>query len=78
MIHAMRARHAVWALIQDAVIETIGRGTPLYFASIRARIGRDPGGIKFAVTAARLPAQDQDRLLARLDMNCPGEHNGLA
>ena len=62
MIHAIRARHAVWAPIQAAVVETIGRGTPVHMAAIRARLGRDPGGNKFAALVARLPAQDQDRL----------------
>ena len=78
MIHVIRARHAVWAPIMAGIVETIGRETPLYRAALRARLGRDPEGIKFAALAARLSPQDRARLLARLDMNCQGEHNGLA
>ena len=62
MIHAIRARHAVWAPIMAGVVETIGSGTPIYRAALRARLGKDPGGGRFAALAARLPVQDQDRL----------------
>ncbi len=67
MIHAMRARHATWQPIQDAVAVTVGRASPLYFASIRARLGKDPGGEKFAALAARLPVSDRARLLALIE-----------
>ena len=66
MIRAMRARHAVWAPIMAAVVETVGRGTPIHWATIRARLGKDPGGERFAALAARLPAQAQDRLWKRV------------
>ncbi len=69
MIHAMRARHATWQPIQDAVAATVGRASPLYFASIRARLGKDPGGGKFAALAAlaaRLPVEDRARLWKRV------------
>ena len=62
MTRVIRARHAVWAPIQAAARETIGRGTPVHLASIRARLGRDPGGGKFAALVARLDTQDQARL----------------
>ncbi len=63
MIHALRARHAVWAPIMAGVVEAIGSGTPLYRAAVRARLGKDPEGERFAALAARLPAQDRRRLL---------------
>ena len=66
MIHALRARHAVWGPIMDSVKNTIGTRTPLYQAAMRARLGRDPEGQKFAALAARLPAQDRRRLLDRI------------
>ncbi len=66
MIHVIRARHAVWAAIMVGVVETVGRGTPIYRAAIRARLGRDPAGANFAALAARLPAQDQNRLWERV------------
>ncbi len=66
MIHMLRARHAIWAPIMAGVVDTVGRGTPLYRAALRARLGRDPEGIKFAALAARLPAQDQNRLWERV------------
>ena len=67
MICAMRARHAVWAPIMAAVIETVGRASPLYFASIRARLGKDPRGERFAALAARLPVPDRARVLALIE-----------
>ena len=70
MTRVIRARHAVWAPIQAAVVETIGRGTPIHLAAIRARLGKDPGGERFAALAARLPPVDRRRLLdciTRLD-----------
>ena len=63
MIHAMRARHAVWGEIMSSVRLTTGTNTPLYRAALRARLGKDPGGLKFAALAARLPAEDQRRLI---------------
>ncbi len=63
MIHAMRARHAVWGPIMESVKLTIGARTPLYQAALRARLGRDPGGERFAALAARLPDRDRRRLL---------------
>lgn len=62
MTRVLRARHAVWALIQDAVAATVGSGTPIYRATIRARLGKDPGGERFAAIVARLDTQDQARL----------------
>ncbi len=53
MIHVIRARHAVWAPIMAAVAATVGRGTPIHWAAIRARLGKDPGGEKFCALAAR-------------------------
>ena len=66
MIHALRARHAVWAPIMKSVVETVGSRTPLYLAALRARLGKDPGGEKFAALAARLPVRDRRRLLDRI------------
>ena len=66
MIHAMRARHAVWGPIMESVKITIGASSPLYQAALRARLGKDLGGLKFAALAARLPAQDRRRLLDRI------------
>ncbi len=66
MIHSLRAHHAVWAPILAGVVETVGSGTPLYRAAIRARLGKDPGGERFAELAARLPAQDRRRLWERI------------
>ncbi len=63
MIHALRARHAVWSGIMSSVRLTIGSRTPLYSAALRARLGKDPGGERFAALAARLPARDRERLL---------------
>ena len=74
MIHAMRARHAVWGPIMESVKRTIGARTPLYQAALRARLGRDPEGARFAALAARLPAKDRRRLLdsfGRLDGDRP-------
>ena len=62
----MRARHAVWSGIMSSVRLTTGANTPLYRAALRARLGRDPGGLKFAALAARLPAEDRRRLLDRI------------
>jgi hypothetical protein len=73
MIRTIRARHAVWAPICDGVIEIIGRGTPVHMAAIRARLGRDPSGGRFAALVARLPAQDQARL-----WECVGEQRAGA
>ena len=70
MTRVLRARHAAWAPIMEAVVETIGSATPLYHAAIRARLGHDPGGVKFSTIAARLPTEDQDKLcgcIERLD-----------
>ncbi len=66
MIHAMRARHAVWGPIMENVKRTIGARTPLYQAALRARLGKDPGSLKFAALAARLPAKDRRRLFGSL------------
>ena len=66
MIRVIRANRAVWGPICDGVIETIGRGTPIHWAAIRARLGKDPGGGKFAALAARLPAPDRARVLAAI------------
>ncbi len=66
MTRVIRARHAVWGPICDGVIETIGRGTPIHWAAIRARLGKDPGGEKFAALAARLPVEDRARLWKRV------------
>ena len=63
MIHAIRARHAVWGPIMESVAKTIGRGTPLYSAALRAPLGKDPGGVAFAALAARLPVRDRRRLM---------------
>ncbi len=62
MTRVIRARHATWAPIMAGVVETIGSGTPIYKAALRARLGRDPAGTRFARLLARLPAQDQARL----------------
>ena len=62
MIHVVRARHAVWAPIMAGVVETIGSRTPLYRAALRARLGKDPAGERFAALAARLPSEDRRRL----------------
>ena len=62
MTRVVRGRHAAWAPIVAGVVETIGSGTALYKAALRARLGRDPAGAKFARLLARLPAQDQTRL----------------
>ncbi len=35
MTRVIRARNAVWAPIMAAVVETIGRGTPIHLATIR-------------------------------------------
>ncbi len=67
MTRVIRARHAVWAPICDGVIETIGRGTPVHMAAIRARLGRDLEGEEFAKLAARLPVEDRARLLASIE-----------
>ena len=83
MIHAVRARHAVWAPIQEAVRETVGPATPLYRAAIRGRVGKDPGGVEFAALASRLPGEERARLLASLGMfahadTFPDRTTGLA
>lgn len=67
MTCAIRAHHAVWAPIMEAVAEVIGRRTPLFKAVVKARLGRDAGGVRFAALAARLPPRDRARLLARMD-----------
>ena len=67
MIHVIRARHAVWAPIMASVAATVGAGTPLHRAALRARLGKDPGGAKFAALAARLPVEDRARLLASIE-----------
>ena len=67
MIHATRARHAVWEPIMESVKRTIGARTPLYQAALRARLGKDPEGARFAALAARLPAKDRRRLLDRIE-----------
>ncbi len=66
MTRALRARHATWAPIMAGVVETIGSGTPLYKAALRARLGRDPAGARFARLLARLSAQSQARLWASI------------
>ncbi len=66
MIRAMLARHAVWAPIMENVKHTIGRGTPIYRAAMRARLGKDPGGGAFARLAARLPVHDRRRLFGEI------------
>ena len=66
MIHVLRARHAVWGPIMAGVVETVGANTALYRAAMRARLGRDPGGEKFAALAARLPVRDRLRLLDKI------------
>ncbi len=67
MIHALRARHNLWASIMESVKRTVGARTPLYQAALRARLGKDPGGERFAALAARLPAKDRQRLLDRIE-----------
>jgi hypothetical protein len=52
----------MWSTITAGVVRTIGRRTPLYNAAVRARLGKDPRGEKFAALAARLPADDRRRL----------------
>ena len=66
MNHAILARRATWDLFKDAAAATVGFASPLYRAALRARLGRDPAGDEFCVIAARLPAQDQDRLWKRV------------
>ena len=51
----------------ENVKRTIGARTPLYQAALRARLGKDPGGERFAALAARLPAKDRGRLLNRIE-----------
>ncbi len=63
MIYVIRARHATWGPIMENIKRTSGARTPLYQAALRARLGKDPGGLKFAALAARLPAKDRRRLL---------------
>ena len=67
MTRVVRARHAVWCPIMEAVAEVVGRRTPLYQAAIRACLGKDAGGATFAMIAARLPPRDRARLLAQMD-----------
>ncbi len=64
---AIRARHAVWGPIMENVKRTIGARTPLYQAALRARLGKDPGGERFATLAARLPSEDRRRLEDSID-----------
>ncbi len=69
--HAKLARFAVWGLFQKAAAKTAGRGSALHRATIVAALGRDAGGLKFCVIAARLPARDRRRLseeIERLDI----------
>ncbi len=68
---AKLARFATWGLFQKAAAETTGRGSALHRAATVAAFGRDPGGLKFAALAARLPAKDRRRLsveIERLDI----------
>ena len=67
MTYALRARHKVWADLMATVAATVGTKTDIYRAAIRARLGRDPGGARFAAIAARLPDRDRRRLLGKIE-----------
>ena len=66
MLDMERARSAGWKIFADAVAETVGFATPLHRAALKAQHGRDPHGKLFYAEAAKLPADDRDRLWARL------------
>ena len=61
-----RAERATWKIFADAVAETIGFGTPLHKAAVKAQHGRDRQGKEFYALAAKLPDADRDRLWDRL------------
>ena len=63
MTYAREARRAVWQPIQAAALEIAGFASELHRAALLARLGRDPGGAKFAAIAARLPDRDRRRIL---------------
>ena len=64
---AKLARFSTWGLFREAAAQTTGCGSELHRAATVAALGRDPAGLKFAATAARLPASDRARLLALIE-----------
>ena len=66
MLDMERARSAGWKIFGDAVAETVGFATPLHKAALKAQHGRDPQGKLFYIEAAKLSAEDRDKLWARL------------
>lgn len=61
---AKLARLATWSLFRQAAAMTTGRGSALHNAATAAAFGKDPGALKFAAIAARLPSEARRQLLA--------------
>ncbi len=67
MNYVQRAHDAAWKPVTDAVAQTVGFATPLHRAALEARLGKDPEGERFAQQMARLPAEQYQVLVARIE-----------